>query len=88
MALPPEFQARFEMADGASPTTPHFDAKLAQRSPLSAFALLAGGDAFEVMHGRPRTWSRFLSAQHLPHQRLDRHRRDQRPVIAFRQKMP
>lgn len=41
------------MADGASPTTPHFDAKLAQRSPLSAFALLAGGDAFEVMHGRP-----------------------------------
>src|SRR6478609_911943 len=38
---------------GATPPAPNFDAKLAKARPLSAFALLEGGDVFESLSGRP-----------------------------------
>ena len=39
--------------DEAAPRTPNFDGALAKKRPLSAFALLEGGDVFESVGGKP-----------------------------------
>jgi hypothetical protein len=39
--------------EGPGPVGAHFDPALASKHPLSAFALLLGGDVFETVNGRP-----------------------------------
>jgi hypothetical protein len=40
-------------ADGALPSSPHLDARLAAKHPLGAFSILGGGDVFEMAGGKP-----------------------------------
>lgn len=43
----------FEMADGSRPDAAPLSAEAGKRFPLSAFTILKGGDAFELVNGRP-----------------------------------
>lgn len=43
----------FETVDGSRPEAVPLSAAAAKRMPLSAFTILAGGDAFELMNGKP-----------------------------------
>ena len=44
---------RFEVTDGSSPESVPLAAEVARRIPLAAFGVLEGGDAFEVIGGKP-----------------------------------
>jgi hypothetical protein len=48
-----DFADRLEMPDGALPTSAPLDASLQRKIPLAAFGILAGGDAFDVVNGKP-----------------------------------
>lgn len=51
--MPEDLRERFETTDGSSPEAAPIDEALARKHLLSAFAILEGGDVFEVRGGKP-----------------------------------
>ena len=50
---PDELHDRFEVTDASTPESVPLGAEIARKIPLPAFAVLSGGDAFDVIGGKP-----------------------------------